>query len=131
LNFEALNIQDKPIQVKNIYNNFKVDKGKKFILHGDVVLQAIDDGRSAGKLGYVSSLTEKDGKYQTEISNIDWDGFVIPEDLIYTGDTKPKVETPGTLFPDEPSNYNYSIECSTIEEMVDILSKFQIFQKLN
>jgi len=41
---------------------------------------------------------------------------------------KPKVETAKTLFPDEPSNYNYSIECSTIEEMVDILGKLQIIQ---
>ena len=32
LNFEALNIQDKPVQIKKIYNNFKVDKGKNFIL---------------------------------------------------------------------------------------------------
>ena len=126
LNFEAINIQDKPVQVKNIYNNFKVDKGKKFILDGNIILQAVDDGRSAGKLGYASNLTEKEGKYQTEISSIDWDGFVIPEDLIYLGDTKPKVE-PETP-PDVPSNYNYSIECSTIEEMVDILSKFQIIQ---
>ena len=132
MNYEALNIKEKPVLVKDIFTKFKVDKGQKFIADAGVVIQAIEDGRSAKKLGYTSNLTEKDGKYETEISSVSWDGYAIPENLIYTGDTKPKVEQPGgTLFPEEPSNYNYSIECSTIEEMIELLSKMVVIQMNN
>ena len=132
LNYEALNIKEKPVLVKDIFTKFKVDKGQKFIADAGVVMTAVEDGRNAKKLGYTSNLTEKDGKYETEISSVSWDGYAIPENLIYTGDTKPKVEQPGgTLFPEEPSNYNYSIECSTIEEMVELLSKLQVIQMNN
>jgi hypothetical protein len=74
------------MRVKEIYDTFKRDKAKPFILTGEVIIEAVRIGVRRGLFGYSDELEEHDGRYKAEIGRetaITWDGYIIEEDKVY------------------------------------------------
>lgn len=121
------------IQVKDVFNLFRTDRRKPFILSGSVVLDAIRNGVRQGMFGYARELVEKDGKYlarfREEVFDVSWDGWVIDPEFIYVKkeeeEKKPKEKEP-EIGPSPPKIYTYNLECSSLDEVVDSLMKLKV-----
>ncbi len=82
------------IRLEEIYELFRKDRSKPFILSGNTILEAVKTGVKGRKFGYADSLEELEGKYPAIIGNdlqkIGWDGWIILPELIYQEISRPK-----------------------------------------
>jgi len=120
-------IKDK-MKLSKIYDIFKIDKSKKFILAAEGILEAAKSGIIHEKFGYADELEEKEGKYVASIGHavsVQWDGWLINKDLVYKEKEtiekhEEKRETPLEI------SFTYKIECESIKEIINTLGKLPI-----
>jgi predicted AAA+ superfamily ATPase len=121
------------IQVKDVYNLFRTDRRKPFILSGSVVLDAVKSGVRQGLFGYSRELVEKEGKYlarfKTEVFDVSWEGWIINPEAIYfkkeeEEEKRGKEKEGGGWTP--PPHYIYNLECGSLDEVVENLMKLKV-----
>lgn len=120
-------IQDK-MRISKIYDGFKADKSKKFLLYSEALLEAAKSGIQHEKFGYADDLVEKDGKYEAKIGELvstKWEGWLINKSLIKS--KKVEEELPSTPSqPPTPTRFNYKIQCNSMEEIINNLANLPI-----
>ena len=116
------------ITVEEIYDLYRLDRRKPFILKGSVVLEAVKKGVVKGLFGYAEELVVKDGKYLARIGQdveVKWNGWVISPDAVYVEKEAigPEVERERKEGPPSPPKYTYSIECGNLDEVIENIRK--------
>lgn len=119
----------KPKKISDIYDEFTVDKSKKFLLKPSSILDAIKDGIHDKKFGYSEKLEEVGGKYDAQIGvylEPSYDGYVINSENILQKvpiiQEPPK--PPGTIS--EVKTYQYRIKCADIGTIIKNLGELVI-----
>lgn len=125
LNHEIIQVE-KVTSITKIFENFKIDKSKHFILEPQQIFNAAGDGVKAGAFGYSEEAPEQqDGKYVGKIGEIvfaSWSGFLIPKELVVGAKLKPEPEVEPLI----PSNFRYKIRASDVEKILEVLSQLSI-----
>jgi hypothetical protein len=119
---------EEKIKISKIYDSFKTDKSKKFILAAEGILEAAKAGIKNEKFGYANELEEKDGKYVATIGDsvsVIWDGWLINKDLVYQ-DKKTSKQDPEKRPEKIETSYRYKIECQSVKEIISNLGKLSI-----
>jgi len=116
------------MKISKIFDTFKIDKSKKFILGAGGILEAVKSGVLHGKFGYANYLDEKEGKYKAIIGqsvSVQWDGWLIDKEHIFQ-----EKDTPTKELKEEPTllenHFNYTIECDSVKEIITNLGKLSI-----
>ena len=104
---DGLEVGDKPVKIRQIYDSFAQDRSKPFVLDKGSVGEAVREGMRTGQFGYCTEIEMADGKYvvESDTSDFDWNGFLVNSEMARTreppvreepqdGDTtKPESET--------------------------------------
>ncbi len=115
------------VKLSKIYDTFKADKSKKFILAAEAILEAAKSGIEHSKFGYAEELEEINGKYRGIMGqsvSVRWDSWLINKNLIFQDSSHhEQVSIPQETI--KPS-FRYNIECNSIREIVTTLGKLSI-----
>jgi len=79
------------MRVKEVYETFRRDRSKPFILTGEIIIEAVRSGVRRGLFGYSDKLEECDGKYRAMIGRetmVVWDGYIIEGDKVHREEAK-------------------------------------------
>ena len=92
--------------ITDIYQSFKRDKSKPFLLNTASFSKAIMDGTRSGKFGFCKEIEMTDGSYVADINveHFDWNGYIVNKNKIYTKPPSPghDPESLHTYFPTKP-----------------------------
>ena len=125
LNYEIIKV-DSLTSVTNVFENFKIDKSKHFILENQQIFNAIADGVLSGAFGYsFEKPEEQNGKFVGKIKesvSVSWSGYLIPKELVVGA----KVEEEVKPEPITPSEFTYKIRCEDVEKTIDSISQIGI-----
>lgn len=113
------------MKISKIYDIFKTDKSKKFILAAEGILEAAKSGITHGKFGYAHELQEKDRKYVAitgQSVSVQWDGWLINKDFVY----QEKAPPPPKPAEVATTAFRYKIECESVKEIISNLGKLSI-----
>jgi hypothetical protein len=116
------------MKVSRIYDIFKTDKSKKFIISAEGILEAARSGIEHGKFGYTEQLEEKNGKYSGiigQLVTVRWDGWLINKYLMSQNDEISQPE-PEKIHPTPEVLFRYRIECNSVKEIVTNLRNLSI-----
>lgn len=127
---------EKRIRVEEIYDLFKSDRRKPFILDGSVLLNAIKRGTQQGLFGYAEELIEKEGRYVASLKSPDikWEGWIISREAVYvevreqekSEEKRPVIEPSQIQQQIQPKLYDYNLRCRDLDEVLDLLKKLRI-----
>jgi hypothetical protein len=77
---------NRTMKVGDIYELFRKDRTKPFILSGETILETVKAGVIRGEFGYAEILEERDGKYPALIGRslpiVGWDGWLVEKQLV-------------------------------------------------
>jgi hypothetical protein len=77
---------NKTMKIGDIYELFRKDRTKPFILSGETILETVKAGVIRGEFGYAEILEERDGKYPALIGRslpiVGWDGWLVEKQLV-------------------------------------------------
>ncbi len=135
--------KEKKITVKEIHEWFLKNRSERFVSY-KVVADAISEGVKEGIFGYADRLEEVDGRYKAIIGkyvNINWEGWVISKDLIYTQVTQEGSFEQGVSIkyaekkdytythayePLDEYRYRYNIRSSNVKDVLKVLDTINI-----
>ena len=83
---DGIEIPDDVKKITNIYQSFKRDKSKPFLLNTASFSKAVMDGTRSGKFGFCKEINFMDGRYVADINveRFDWNGYIVNKNKIYT-----------------------------------------------
>lgn len=126
-------ISDK-IKITKIYESFKTDKAKKFLLDTSSIMNAIESGVANGKYGYADKLVEIGGKFEAKIGKMEhlsYEGWLINKNFVAQTEQDLKQEDPGEEDRDPFDNsirYSYKINCTDVEQIIKAISILPIIK---
>lgn len=96
---DGLEVGDRPVKIRQIYNGFAEDKSKPFVLHMGSIGEAVREGLRTGRFGYFAEAEMVDGRYVAEmgVGDFDWDGYLVDSRMVHV----PKPPTQPEPIPKE------------------------------
>ena len=119
------------MRVKEVYEIFKRDRSKPFILTGEAIIEAVRNGVKRSLFGYTDKLEEHDGRYRAAIGReiaVMWDGYIIEDDKVYREEAGR--ERPGETAAPQPSitlpiyRRDYSLE--SLKDALDKIGRVRV-----
>lgn len=118
-------IADK-IKIAKIYESFKTDKAKKFLLDTSSIINAIISGVENSKYGYAESLVESNGKFDAVIGKqvrALYDGWLINKNSVaQTQEPKSEPHVGGQTSFVNPTRYSYKINCNDMDQIIKAIN---------
>ena len=127
------------VEIREIYNTFRQDRRLPFIPSGEPVFRAVEEGVVNHKFGYARILKEVDGKYEADIGKrvrVDWEGYLIRKDLVYTeipGKEVPTMKPPSERIVSEEAERLvekriYTVPVSSLESLINQLNAILVIK---
>ena len=127
---DGIEVPDGVKKIIDIYQGFKRDKSKPFLLNTSSFSKAIRDGTGSGKFGFCKEIKMADGMYVADINTerFDWNGYIVNKSKIYTKPPPPPGSGPGphTPAPQPSPTFRYHIRFESFEKMHGFVNKITI-----